>query len=467
MDHLETSEDRKDRWYAKNISPRFIPIRSPTDTEWPKNDYGKEPSKCVPSISSSSVDDKKLMGGDSSGDGGYNGIPYKLLLSQPTVKAYMKTQLEQNGFVVITKALTLDECDHGLKLAWDYIEAASAAELQLGKPSMRTQYESNEEKVEAKENIPIDLSVRRNDPSTYSNHFPNTVEGGILPFYGSGHTSFMWYLRSLPSIQNIFASIYNTTKEEGLATSLDGMIAWLKSKSEPTDSGWFHIDQNPISKPGFESVQGLVNLLPVTSYTGGNVLVQKSHLLFPHHYVKNHTSEDKLKIPKLFYKKRLEEINLDDWLEIDPYDKELLDPSMVISCMLGPGDVLVWDSRLVHCSYPATKNVEGSNNERNNGNLLPSFSEQHGFIRCAGLINMMPRSKVSNETRHLRMEAIKSCRTLTHWVNKVAPLGAEKSEEVQKERSRVEFMKKKQGKSIPTKVLYDFMDLNKEQQRLV
>ena len=67
-----------------------------------------------------------------------------------------------------------------------------------------------------------------------------------------------------------------------------------------------------------------------------------------------------------------------------------------------------------------------------------------------------------------RIDAINRCRTLTHWVNKVAPLGEERSEEAQKEKMRIEFIRKWQnlGKGR-RKVLLSFEDLTVGQQKLV
>lgn len=43
----------------------------------------------------------------------------------------------------------------------------------------------------------------------------------------------------------------------------------------------FHVDQNPVEKPGMCCVQGLVNLIATTRATGGNVLIRGSHHKFP------------------------------------------------------------------------------------------------------------------------------------------------------------------------------------------
>jgi hypothetical protein len=487
MDHLSTSEERKNRWYAKNIKPIFLPIKD-------IDIHGVDIHSPQKSASSQRNNNDKS---DSDSENYVNGIPFDLMY-QPKMKEYMKSHLKNHGFVIITKALSLKECNHGLKLAWDYIEAASSVEQCLEKyldenkkkkndtgtgtgTRVTRSTQTHQESQKDKDDICLQTTIARNDPSTYSKYLPRTVEGGILPFYGSGHTSFMWYLRSHPSIQEVFATIHNTTREE-LVSSLDGIIAWICTN--PTnDCGWFHIDQNPMSKPEFESVQGLVNLLPVGMDTGGNVLVEKSHLFFPHHYLedrssnqdnhqdnKNDDNDDNDGIlPRLFYKERLREINGDDWLEIDPYDKELLDPANVISCMLGPGDIIIWDSRLVHCSYPATTREEREvANSDSDGEVMKLLNNKHGFIRTAGLVNMIPRSKVSDQTRCQRIEAINRCRTLTHWVDKVAPLGEERSEEAQKEQRCIEFMKQWKGsRKDRSKVLLCYEDLSKDQRNLV
>lgn len=470
MDHLKTTQERQHRWYAKDIIPNFVPIKEVNvDTidaelyQVAHHDYtcskGKEKSKVY-----------------------VNGIPMTAIIN-PKAKEYMKLHLKEHGFVVVTRVLTLDECNHGLQKAWDYIEAASAAEQYCATlnhlPAKQQQHQQEDEESKNFHTSPI----KRDDPSTYNLHFPSKVEGGILPFYGSGHTSFMWFLRAHPGVRTIFASIHDTSAEE-LSTSLDGIIAWIEP---PSDRGWFHLDQNPTLKPGFESVQGLVNLLPVNEQTGGNVIIQKSHLMFPNHYIEPSAFDENEQ--SLFYQHRLKEIDGDDWLEIDQFDDVMLDPTKVISCLLGPGDVLIWDSRLVHCSYPPTGtsttdqgNLRGDgiscrfiddnhvpNRDESNEILALSMKEKYGLIRCAGLVNMIPRSKITQQVRYQRIQAIHHCRTLTHWVDKVSPLGEERSDEAVMETLRIDFMRKWQDTRSDDrdKVLLSFIDLSEEQKLLV
>lgn len=207
------------------------------------------------------------------------------------------------------------------------------------------------------------------------------------------------------------------------------------------------MDQNPIYKPEPCGVQGLVNLLPVTEGTGGNVLVAHSHEHFPDHYI-NDTS--------YFYKERMTEVGTDDWLEVDANDDVVLQARHVISCLLQPGDVLLWDSRTVHCSYPGKPDKK-----------VPECCEEaHGLIRAGVMVSMMPKDQIDSYVLDERVEAVHRSRTLTHWANKVAPLGEERPDQVAMEASCVAGMRawqKQQGKAV----LLGYDELTREQQHLV
>lgn len=241
MDHLKSSEERRERWHSKK-RPRYVPVKTPRN----RNELHSFATQ--------------------NGDQHYNhvyGIPFSWL-QEDGKPDLLSDILDANGFAVVTGVLSQSDCQHSLNKAWDYIEAASFAELQLQQGSKQT-------------NPPI----TRHDSNTHSSqYFPQSLEGGFLPFYGSGHSTFAWSIRSHPNVRKVFERIHNTSD---LISSLDGIVLWHKDQPQ-TDAGWFHLDQNPIAKPGKECIQGLVNLLPVTYRTGGNVVVPKSHKLFPQHY---------------------------------------------------------------------------------------------------------------------------------------------------------------------------------------
>jgi len=207
------------------------------------------------------------------------------------------------------------------------------------------------------------------------------------------------------------------------------------------------MDQHPIHKPDPCGIQGLVNLLPVTEATGGNVLVAHSHKHFPERYI-NDTA--------CFYMERMAEVGTDDWLEVDPNDDVVLQPQHVLSCLLSPGDLLLWDSRTVHCSYPGKLCAES----------LEFCEEVHGLVRAGVLVSMMPEEHVSPSILGQRVEAVHQSRTLTHWADKVAPLGEERPDQVAKETSCIASVREwqeEQGKAV----LLGHNDLTTEQQYLV
>ena len=423
MDHLKTDQERKDRWYARNIVPEYVAVRS-VDLEVMRQGI------------------ERCSNLKSSGD--ISGIPSSLLITHgEETQQYLRSHLRIYGFAVIQNVLKESECNHALSLAWDYLEAASVAEQKFQESNSNQTHDTHI-------NINTPPPVRRGERETYkSQYFPRSVEGMIFPFYGSGHSSFMWYLRSHPQVQSVFAALHSVkSSNELISSSLDGFILWTDmDQDDDLDRGWFHIDQSPEKKPDFASFQGLVNLLPVTAKTGGNVLVVGSHRLFPEHYLQSN------KTYGLFYKERLKEMDGDDWLEIDPND-ELLQSERVITCLLDPGDVLIWDSRTVHCSYR-----EELESEQTSSTGLDS---QHGLVRAAGLVNMIPRIDIPAEVHSERLCAVSRSRTLTHWVNKAAPLGEEREEEVRKEHCCVGYMKEN-----VQNVLLSYEDLRDVQRNLI
>jgi hypothetical protein len=421
MDHLQTDQERRARWYSHTL-PRYVPVEAakrPADlVNPPEKAYTKAYS-----------------------------LPFEWLQRDtdqeiPVRRDLLATVLERHGFVVVSGVLNRTECKEAMELAWDWIEAASLSELQR-------------QTVELATTPP----VSRKDPSTLSSvYFPRAVEGGMMPFYGSGHSSFAWKIRSHANVKTVFSSLHETTDD--LISSLDGIVVWRAGREHATDKGWFHLDQNPILKPGQECIQGLVNLMDSTPTTGGNVMVAKSHRLFPQHYLdeKNPCVE--------FYQTRLDEVAGDDWMEIDPNDDIILDPKNIISLLLQAGDLLLWDSRVAHCSYPGLGSC--CDDDTRAGAGAAAAAAVNGLIRAATTVSMMPTESASESVLLERKEAVHSSRTLTHWANKVAPLGAERPEHVALESACVERMKRwQQSGSCKELVLLDFQDLTLDQKRLV
>ena len=130
-----------------------------------------------------------------------------------------------------------------------------------------------------------------------------------------------------------------------------------------------------------------MNLLPTSKEIGGNVIIPESHNFFkdiPNEY------EDRLgKLP----------------LDIDhfrfPNDDPKLSSKPAIMCHMEPGDMLLWDSRTIHCSNSGT---ELSNNTSS-------------LIRAASLICMMPKSLSDESVLEKRREAVEKLISTTNWTN--------------------------------------------------
>ena len=271
-----------------------------------------------------------------------------------------KEYLEREGYVVLKETLTKQQAGKTLNLLWDYLEE-------------------------------LDTGIDRKDPKTWDDdRWPTAAHGGILPSYGIGHSKSQWYLRSIPNVKKAFAKIWGT---EDLLTSFDGVSLWRPWNINPrwkTESGqtWFHIDQHPISRPGKQCVQGLVNLLPTSEEIGGNVMVPGSHKFF-----KNIPQE---------YEERLSKLPLGVDHFRFPNDDPKLSSQKPIMCHMEVGDMLLWDSRTIHCS--------------NSGTSLSKGTKE--LVRAASLICMMPKEKSNSEVIKRRREAVKKVISTTNWSDK-------------------------------------------------
>jgi len=422
MDHLRNDQERRNQWYSKAV-PRYVPVEP---AQYPSN-LRNPPVHGVYQKSYS--------------------VPFTWLSNSESVSLpnnLLATVLDTHGFVVVSGVLKPSECNEALERAWDWIEAASVSELVE-----QTKLPANEVSTVILPPPP----VIRQDPSTVSSvYFPRAVEGGMMPFYGSGHSTLAWTVRSNPKIKQVFAALHGTTD---LISSLDGIVLWRAGCQHATDKGWFHLDQNPRQKPGRACVQGLINLMDASPATGGNVLVPQSHRLFPQHYLQDSNDTNNGSTVADYYRTRLDEIGGDDWMEINPNDEVVLDPQRIITLLLQAGDLLLWDSRTVHCSHPATEDVTDI-----------AIGAGNGLIRAATAVCMLPTQSASEAVLLERKQAVHCSRTLTHWANKVAPLGNERPEHVALESACVNTMKQWQA-SRSSKVLLDYEDLTLEQKRLV
>jgi len=276
--------------------------------------------------------------------------------------------LEEHGYVVLKQCLAPEEAKHAVDLTWDYLTS-------------------------------LNTGVDRADPKTWVDEkWPTVVHGAILSFHGIGHCDAQWYIRERPRVKQAFAGVWGT---DDLLTSFDGMSIFRPWKLNPAwrtnpSASWLHIDQHPIYSPGFKCVQGLVNLLPMHPSIGGNVLIPKSHMDFPN--IKDKYPERVAKVPR----------------QIDHFRYPANDPLLTtgaknhpIMCHLEVGDMLLWDSRTIHCSGPGLED--------------PATADPV-LARAVSLVCMMPRSLCPEEVMEIRKRAPLERKSTTNWSDRWIPL---------------------------------------------
>jgi hypothetical protein len=175
------------------------------------------------------------------------------------------------------------------------------------------------------------------------------IHSMILHYFDVAHSQQVWNIRQDPTIGDIFANIWNTTKEN-LTTSLDGISIALPPEKLDKGRGWYkkndwlHTDQSP-RKNGFHCVQGLVNLYPVNDGDATLMVLEKSHLLHHDFFTsinKNYAS---------------------DWYQMEEGQEEyFINKGCKRYCVKAPiGSLILWDSRTFHQGIEAFKQRQQEN----------------------------------------------------------------------------------------------------------
>ncbi len=187
---------------------------------------------------------------------------------------------------------------------------------------------------------------------------------GVISHYQIGHQDFIWQMRTEPSVMKPFQELY---KSDELVSSYDG-FGYLPATLKRKDKSWFHIDQEP-NDLSFKSVQSLVALTDNTTRTFQ--CIPGSHLEVAN-YFKNNPS----KTPsKAWQKVKAEEFS-----------------RKPITVSVKAGQMIIWDSRLVHC------NSYGSPEER-----------------IVAYIAYLPRKGLTQKQMLKRQKAFEEKRTTSHW----------------------------------------------------
>ena len=265
--------------------------------------------------------------------------------------------LDAHGYVVIAGVASEAELETSMGLLWDFLEG-------------------------------IGSGLQRGDVSTWGGqNWPADPLTGILGYYGIGQSKFQWFIRGLPAVKEVFTKIWQT---DDLLVSFDGCGLFRPVAQESrwkTASGWFHVDQNGLAKKGRHCVQGLVALTPANPRTGGLCVIPGSHRHFDRIAQKQRPARD--------------------FVPIAVDDPVLQEGGRLVCCEAG--DLLLWDSRTVHCNTPALEEPR----------LEPS--QPPALQRAASYICMTPRSRATKEVLAQRREAYLQNITTTHWPHEYWP----------------------------------------------
>jgi len=338
--------------------------------------------------------------------------------------------LVQNGHVVIKNVFDAADLDKGKSLMWDFLSAQS-------------------------------IGWKRNDYKTWNIYnVGGELQNGLLWGKGMGHSKFQWFTRTHPRVLQVFGAVWShplvqQQKKHGLEasvdqeephtidpckdllTSFDGIglfVPWyMTGEVDRTNAGWYHIDQNPTSKKGIHTIQGYVTYFDQNESTGSTVFIPGTHSQVGKVLNVGPMAGDFIRIPKH-----------SPLLNSKNYKKILLSTRS--------GDLVLWDSRTIHCSSPALlsqaemkkvhvlekkkkkaveKQVEVDALKQLNG-VIDSFENKEesdqkndqnesesgdvDLLRLVSMVCMVPKSKLKNKNIiKRRVKSYQDKSTLSHW----------------------------------------------------
>eukprot|EP00449_Zooxanthella_nutricula_P009700 CAMPEP_0198504300 /NCGR_PEP_ID=MMETSP1462-20131121/10422_1 /TAXON_ID=1333877 /ORGANISM="Brandtodinium nutriculum, Strain RCC3387" /LENGTH=427 /DNA_ID=CAMNT_0044233465 /DNA_START=76 /DNA_END=1359 /DNA_ORIENTATION=- len=285
--------------------------------------------------------------------------------------------LVTEGYAVIANVADVRDCALADDLAWAYLEARAA----------------NSQDVRTMGTPP----VTRRAPDTWHalNGWPReSAQWGQVTHAGAGQSAFQWHCRALPKVHAAFARVWGT---EALHVSFDGFNVMRPAPHPRTSQGWYHVDQSVLSEC-FEGVQGLICFRTMRPQDAGLVLVPQSHL--------DHGARAK----------RFQEQNdpcIEAYIPIDERPEEMRRiAGRVVKPLLHRGDLILWDSRTVHCNTPADDAAEPA--------------DACDLARLCSYVCMMPAAGTPEHVRRYRTRGVFEGVTTGHspYFHRVVGFGA-------------------------------------------
>jgi hypothetical protein len=287
--------------------------------------------------------------------------PPRFQPDDPQIAAY----LAEHGYAVVSEVANLEEIGEAATLFWSFLER--------------------------------ECGMKRDDPGTWTDENFSKIgssRSGIIFYRGIQHSDALWFVRCLPKVKTAFQQVYGA---DDLITSYDGaniFRPWHRKDSDTyskTHSGWYHVDQGKLL-PGFQCVQGLVTLKDVNASTGGFCCIPASHLL--HDQVlqtdlSRNPERNYIPIPEDFH----------------PTGVDLPLREILVVCRAG--DLILWDSRTIHCNTPALIDP-----------VIPSTPppfQSDALLRMVCYVCMTPTARASEEVLQQRVQLFEHAVGTNHW----------------------------------------------------
>lgn len=280
----------------------------------------------------------------------------------------MNQHLDTYGYAVIADVADASQIAKAKDLFWEYLEQPRVA------PGM---------------------DIKRNDCRTWEHWIGNAATGIIgSPFFN--HSKFSWHSRLLPKVRTAFEHVWNS---ENLIVSFDAGNAFRPWKINPswvTERNWWHVDQNclkGITRQGKQCVQGLVTYYDVTEDSGGFCLVPESHLL---HDAICHRSPSAQ--------------NMQDYVYLES-DDSVLRSNTAILPLAQAGDLIIWDSRTVHCNTPGLQAPSCISS----GEAAEVTAMEAELLRMVSYVCMVPKTFASPSVLSHKKRGFLSMTPTSHW----------------------------------------------------
>jgi hypothetical protein len=310
---------------------------------------------------------------------------------QRVPKEGLRAAIEADGAAVVPGVVSHAECDRLLGLMWEFLEHITQA---WEKP------------------------INRDDVTSYRGIYDLYVKHGMLfQHYGVGQSQISWDVRQNPDVADVYAFFYGCSRE-ALVTSMDGLSFGLppeltrrgwQSTKDGVPKLWDHTDQS-YEKEGFKCLQGLVACLPSEEGDGTFTYLQGSHR-FHGEFAKTFGKEGKK-----------------DWCLLN--EEELawyLERCPRVNAILEKGDMLLWDSRTIHCGKGPDKGRKNANTRlvvyvcmMPMDEVVPKKRKAEALESVKAYVKENKRSTVQHQKaldafKAKRRNAVEELRTTTHW----------------------------------------------------